>query len=537
MTLRVTGGDVSVTLRGEAVGDAEGILGRLAADGVPAALMAKNTTLWGPDATEDAARRLGWVDLPERSCRLLPRLAELSERFAGLDRVVLAGMGGAPLAAEVISRAGGGDLTVLDTTDAGEVGRAAGLHDAPAGEAGRLDRTVLVVSSKDGTAIETDGNRRVFERAFRDAGIDPAERTVVVTDPGSPVEASAEEAGYAVVTADPDVGGRYGALSASALVPSALSGADVRCLLGEAAALAPGLCGAYGNPGLALGAALGTAAAGGHDRLVLTDDGSGLGGWTEHLISESTGKDGGGILPVVVEDTGAPGFDSGRGLVLGGGGADAGMAVSGPLGGQFLLWEYATAVACRVIGVNPFDEPRARESEDDTAARLRAAHGAVMDDDPLLVDGDVEVHAGPEFAGATDLAGVLDATLGALPAGGYLAVMAYLDRTADAVAVRLRPLLARRAGAPVTFGWGPRLLHGTGQYHKSGPPVGVFLQITGAVAQDVAVPGRPYGLRAVQHAQASGDLRALRARGRPVVRLHLRDRAAGLAQLEAVLGG
>ncbi len=534
MTLRVTGGGVSVTVQGDAVEQAGDALGRLATDGVPAALMAKNASLWGPDAAEGAARRLGWIDLHERSRDLLPRLTELAGRFAGLGHVVLAGMGGASISAEVIARTRGADLTVLDTSDPNQV----------RGALTRLGDTVLVVADKNGDTIETDGVRRVFERAFRDEGVDPATRIVVVTAPGSPLDEAARAAGHAVVGSDPDVGGCYGALSAYGLVPAALCGVDVAGLLDEAAALGPSLRLPYDNPGMALGAALGTAAANGRDKLVVTDNGSGLAGfadWAEQLISESTGKAGHGILPVVVEDMAAPGFgfaDDVRRLVLGDRVDDVGLAVSGPLGAQFLLWEYAVAVACRIMGVDPFGEPCVRESEEAAAAALLRAPDGEDAAEPALVDGAVEVHG--DLAGAANLPDVLDALVHAVPRGGYLAAMAYLDRTGDASAARLRPLLARRVtgarNAPVTFGWGPRLLHSTGQFHKDGPPVGAFLQITG-VAGDVEVPGRPYGLTALQLAQASGDLRALRSRGRPVIRLHLRDRAEGLAQLESALGG
>ncbi|RAY13904.1 glucose-6-phosphate isomerase [Actinomadura craniellae] len=548
MTSVVTAGGVSVTLRGEVVAEAEAVSGRLVSDGVPAALTAKNAQLWGPDATAEAARRLGWLDLPESSRALLPDLAALvaETRAAGLDRVVLAGMGGSSLAPEVITRTAGVELTVLDTTDPQQV--RAVVSD-------RLERTVLVVSSKSGGTIETDSHRRIFEQAFRDAAIDPAGRIVVVTDPGSPLEAAATEAGYRVFLADPEVGGRYSALSAFGLVPAALAGADVATLLDEAAALSPMLAQPYDNPGLTLGAALGAAALGGHDKLVIADAGSGIvgfGDWAEQLIAESTGKEGKGILPVVVEGPEAPGFepaDDVRRVVLGAspGGPDAAeMSVSGPLGAQFLLWEYATAVAGRVLGINPFDQPNVQESKDNTAALLRGteegAEPTVVSGEPVLTVGAVEVHGPAELlGGAGDLTGALEAVLAAVPDRGYLALLAYLDRSADADVAGLRPLLAVRAGrirkspVPVTFGWGPRFLHSTGQYHKGGPQNGVFLQITGAVAEDVPVAGRPYSLGQLQLAQAFGDLRALRSRGRPAVRLHLRDRAAGIAELLAAL--
>jgi glucose-6-phosphate isomerase len=528
-----------VTVQGDAVEHTDRALERLTYDGVPVALMAKNASLWGPDAADRAAGRLGWIDAPETSRRLLPELSEVAGRLAGLDRVVLAGMGGSVRAAEMFARAHGADLTVLDTVDPHEVRRA--LDD-------RLDRTVLVVSSKSGRTVETDGLRRIFERAFQAGGADPAERIVVVTDPGSPLETRAKEAGHRVVLSDPDVNGRFGALSASGLLPAALCGVDVERLLDEAAAILPALRLPYDNPGLALGAALGAAASHGRDKLIIADNGSGvpdLAGWVEQLVATVTGKDGRGVLPVVVEDVAAPGFGGGGdrwSLALGGRAGDAGLVVSGPLGAQVPLWEYAMVVAARVIGVDPFDEPALRESRGAVAALLRGSEGGdaptLISGRPVLVDGHVEVHGASDlFHGVKDLRGALDAVIRAVPDRGYLTVAAHLDRVGDAAAARLRPLLARRLReAPVDFGWGSRVLHSTGQAHKDGPPAGVVLQITGAVEEDLEVPGRPYGLKALQLAQAFGDLRALRARGRPAVRLHLRDRAAGITQLESALG-
>ncbi|MFG2001222.1 glucose-6-phosphate isomerase [Spirillospora sp. NPDC048911] len=555
MTSVVTAGGVSVTIRGVVLDESEPVLDRLVSDGVPASLTSRHAGLWGPDAAPAAARRLGWLDLPESSRALLGRLAELvgEARGAGLDRVVLAGMGGSSLAAETIALTGDAELTVLDTTDPHQVADVLADH---------LDRTLLVVSSKSGGTIETDAHRRVFERAFAEAGISGdalRRRFVVVTDPGSPLEAVAKAAGYRLVLSDPDVGGRYGALSASGLVPSALAGVDVRRLLDEASALAPALQQPYDNPALTLGAVLGSSALGGRDKLVIADNGSGLagfGGWAEHLVAESTGKDGKGLLPVVVESVDAPGFEltgDMRRVVLGsrpdepGAGRDAGLSVAGPLGAQFLLWEYATAVAGRVLGVNPFDEPDVQASKDNTAALLRAEEGTaptVVRTAPALVEGAVEVHGRDEsLKGVKDLAGVFEAVLAAAPDHGYLAVMAYLDRFGDASAAGLRSLLAergaelRKRAAPVTFGWGPRFLHSTGQFHKGGPRNGTFLQITGAVKNDIAVPDRPYTLGQLQLAQAFGDQRVLRSLGRPVFRLHLRDRDEGIAQLTKVLTG
>ncbi|MEU5939852.1 glucose-6-phosphate isomerase [Micromonospora sp. NPDC047548] len=506
---------------------------------VPARLAAGDPGLWGPGVEQEAKARLGWLDTHRRSRELLPQLAELAAELADLDHVVLAGMGGSSLAAETITRTLGRPLTVLDTTDPGQV-RAA-LTD-------RLERTVVVVASKSGTTVETDSHRRAYWQAFLDAGMTEAEAArhfVVVTDPGSPLEATADEMGVVVLPADPGVGGRYAALTAFGLVPAALAGVEVTELLDDAEALSAALGRDRDNPGLALGAALGAAATTGRDKVALVPDGTGLDGlgdWIEQLVAESTGKAGLGILPVVVESPRAPGatgpdvltVSHGGALAAGdvpGGGCAPDLAVNGPLGAQFLTWEYATAVAAVVLGVDPFDQPDVAAGKDNTRRILAAGPPAQA---PSSAEGAIEVYAPP--GAPADLAGALRHLVDGVGDAGYLAVTAYLDRVADADAARLRPLLAEAAGRPVTFGWGPRYLHSTGQYHKGGPPVGSCLQLTGTVDVDLPVPGRPYSFGELQAAQATGDRQALADRGRPVLRLHLTDRSAGLAQLLDAIG-
>ena len=534
--LEVAGG---LTVRGAGqVEGADGTRAALVADGVPGLLARKDPTLWGTEAEPEAKVRLGWVDTHTRSRELIPALAALREELGDLDHVVLAGMGGSSLAPEVIALTLGLRLTVLDTTDP---------HQVRAALADRLDRTVVVVSSKSGGTVETDSHRRVYWQAFADSGLPEAEigrRFVVVTDPGSPLEATARDMGAHVILADPDVGGRYSALTAFGLVPTALAGADIAELLDQADELARTIGSDADNPALALGAALGAAALAGRDKVALVDDGTGitgLGDWAEQLIAESTGKLAKGILPVVVETPTSPGatgedvltVTTGGSLppaTFPGGGVQPHVAVNGPLGAQFLAWEVATALAGRVLGINPFDQPNVTESKDNTKAIL--AKGA-PDETPLVTEGAVEVYAA-NIAGSFDsLAGALRAFLGEAGSQGYVAVMAYLDRFGDADAALVRPELARASGRPVTFGWGPRFLHSTGQYHKGGPQVGAYLQITGAVTDDLDVPGQPYTFGVLQAAQAAGDRQALGGRGRPLLRLHLTDRGAGVAELLA----
>jgi len=514
----------------------------IAVKGVAASIVAKDASLWGSDAAAEASVRLGWLDCVQVSRPLVPQIKALRDELsaAGVDHVVLAGMGGSSLAPEVITATYGASLTTLDTTDPGQV-RAA-LAD-------RLERTVLVVSSKSGGTLETDSHRRAYEKAFRDAGIDPVGRIVVVTDPGSPLHEIASDAGYRVFEADPNVGGRYSALTAFGLVPSGLAGVPIGELLDGAEALAATLDTDDDNPALALGAALGGLGRDGHDKVVITGSvdhtvGSGINGfgdWAEQLIAESTGKRGRGLLPVVVSGTSAPGFTATADthlITVGGEPPAVGSNVTGSLGAQFLAWEFATAVAGKLLDIDPFNQPNVQESKDNTKSVLDAAgDGPLPADEPAFTAEGIEVHGdAATLAGASDLVGVISALIGAVGDRGYLAVMAYLDRIHDTRAAAVRDLLAARLPHPVTFGWGPRFLHSTGQFHKGGPPVGVFLQITGAHATDLEIPDRPFGFGKLQLAQALGDLQALRSRSRPVVRLHLLDRGSGLDALLRAAG-
>ncbi|TKG70414.1 glucose-6-phosphate isomerase [Prauserella endophytica] len=530
----MAGERTSVTIEDTALDTAAApLLDKLVSDGVASKVGAQDATLWGAEAESEASIRLSWTTLHRSSRPLIGEIEALRTelRSEGVDRVVLAGMGGSSLAPEVITGTEGVALTVLDTTDPGQVA------DALAGD---LDRTVIVVSSKSGTTVETDSHRRIFAKAFADAGIDAARRIVVVTDPGSPLAELGETEGYRkVFLADPNVGGRYSALTAFGLVPAGLAGADVARLLDQAAGVADTLTAdSTDNPALRLAAALGAAHADGAEKIVLADTGSGItgvGDWAEQLIAESTGKQGTGLLPVVVEGHTAPGFTSAGSdatpVAVGPASGEAKVAVTGPLGAQFLLWEFAVAIAGRLLGINPFDQPdveaakkAARSLLDDPAALTGSA-------EPSAVLGSVEVYGGAGTTGEGSLTDVLREFLDSAPEGGYVAVQAYLDRLDDASASLLRPELAKRTGLQTTFGWGPRFLHSTGQYHKGGHPNGVFLQLTGTPENDLEVPDRPYTLGQLQRAQALGDGQVLAAGGRPVLRLHLTDRAAGLAEL------
>lgn len=507
-------------------------------------LFARDATLWGAAAEPEAAKRLAWVGLARSSRHLVGEIAAIRDelREQGVDRVVLCGMGGSSLAPEVICASAGLPLVVLDSSHP-DVVRAA---------TGDLERTVVVVSSKSGSTVETDSQRRVFEQAFADAGIDAARRIVVVTDPGSPLEEDARAKGQRVVTADPDVGGRYSALTAFGLVPSGLAGVDIEVLLDDAELVGDLLAADdEANPALRLGAAMaGTTPL--RDKLYLVDHGTsavGLGDWAEQLIAESTGKDGRGLLPVVLDapgDAAPPADATVVRLVADHDDAEDGPAptrsastvdVGGSLGAQFLLWEAATAVAGRLLAINPFDQPDV-ESAKQAARDLMSGSGA-QSSTVDATDGSVEIsHLGGDWLGdATTVEAAVEALLARLdPERGYVAVMAYLDRERYAPFAGVADALAERVHRPVTFGWGPRFLHSTGQYHKGGPATGVYLQITDTPREDLPVPGRDFTLGEFIAAQAGGDAAVLADRGRPVLVLHLTE-GAGPDTLETALRG
>ena len=535
---------------------------QLVADSFASRLFARDATLWGPEAEAEAAVRLSWVSLGRTSRPLVGEMAALRDHLAGqgIDHVVLCGMGGSSLAPEVICATAGVELTVLDSTHPDQLRRTL---------ADRLDRTVVVVSSKSGSTLETDSQRRAYEHAFTSAGIDPTQRIVIVTDPDSPLDKDARAAGYRVINADPNVGGRYSALTAFGLVPSGLAGVDIEQLLDEAESVADLLADDdAANPALRLGAAM----AGSEplrDKLVLVDDRpweTGFADWAEQLIAESTGKNGTGVLPVVIPNdpddrtnpdpevsspppdstvarlvddvAGDDAADHSEGVVTSS--ADPSRSevqVSGSLGAQLLMWEVATAVAGRILGINPFDQPDVESAKKAARALLEATDAQA--DPPAFVDGAIEVRAlGGDWLGETrTVSGALDSLLSQLdPQRGYVAIMAYLDRLADAPLAGARRAIARSTQRPTTFGWGPRFLHSTGQYHKGGPPTGVYLQITAEPAEDLAIPGRGFTFGEFIKAQTGGDAQVLADHGRPVLRLHLSDHDAGLAQLARALG-
>lgn len=525
---------IKLRLNGVAKQEAERLVPGLVSDLVASRLTAQDPTLWGPEAEPEASIRLGWIDAVSTSRPLVPEILALRDEFLakGLNRFVLAGMGGSSLAPELITKTAGVELVILDSTAPGQVIEA--ITGDP--ESGGLAETVLIVSSKSGSTIETDSAKRAFEAAFVAADIDPAERIVIVTDPGSPLEAASLEAGYRVFNADPNVGGRYSALTAFGLVPSGLAGADINELLDEAeSALLPLAIDDASNPSLVLAAAI----AGGapkRDKVGLVADGThidGIGDWIEQLIAESTGKSDKGLLPIVLlpvspEVTDTPSDVQIVRLVQD---ADHGhlfehhaneVLLSGSLGAQIMLWEYATAIAGRILGIDPFNQP-------DVESAKVAARG-LLDARPepsaaAFIENGVEVRSSDSALVASgNLADVFDALWATIPEGGYVSIQAYVDRNNLEQLSGLRELVAADSKTPTTFGWGPRFLHSTGQYHKGGPDVGVFIQILESNPIDLEIPGRPFTFGELINAQAVGDAKVLSDdHTRPVLTLTLTE--------------
>jgi transaldolase/glucose-6-phosphate isomerase len=476
--------------------------------------------------------------------RLEPTLSSLNafvaEASRDTDRVVVLGMGGSSLAPLVFSdsfppAAGAPRLEVLDATEPPSV--LSVLRGGPAA------RTLFIVSSKSGTTLEPNVFFDFFYAAAeKELGSQAGSRFIVITDPGSALETLARSRGVRrIFPGDPMIGGRYSALSNFGIVPAAFAGVDVAELLSRARTMADA-CRRPGreNPGLVLGAAMGVLALAGRDKLTF-DVGAPIGRfgmWTEQLVAESTGKEGRGILPVEGEPIGDPAnygrdrfFVSIRGERDEDGRAriDALASAAHPvaqcsiadavdLGAQMFLWEFATAVAGRVIGINPFDQPNVQEAKDRTNEIL--AH------DPSGADA-------PEsgFEGLSEL-------LESIRPGDYFATMAYVPSVEEHELLlnetRLRIRDAKRVAT--TVGFGPRFLHSTGQFHKGGPASGVFLQITADPGEDATIPGKPWGFARVVAAQAAGDLSALESRGRRALRVHLTgDVAEGLRSLDAAV--
>ena len=523
-------------------------------DGLVARIWKHDPTVWKTEDVE-ISNRLGWLEAPAGATRTVAEYEAFAGeiRGAGFSGALLCGMGGSSLAPEVLSRIFGpaGDglgLEVLDSTDPAAVLRY--TRTLPEGE------TLFIVSSKSGTTLETASFMNYFYSRTRER-LGPrraAESFVAVTDPGSFLESEARRLNFRrVFSGNPDIGGRFSVFSPFGLVPAALIGFPLRAFLSEANE-AVGTCRrlrAGENPGANLGIILGTLARTGRDKAVFVMSSAlqSFGAWIEQLLAESTGKDGRGILPIVrptAATVSGPAKD--RLTVVIGLSGDATLAAAAKetrergepmismtledpleLGAQFYLWEFATAAAGAVLGVNPFDQPNVALAKKKTEAALNAfvksrtfpAESSTWEEETLLFYGEkreVGLRAGFRklFEKFKD--------------GGYTVIQAFLPPSPE-ITEALRTLaghIETRTGRPVVFDYGPRFLHSTGQLHKGDRGTGIFLQLTAAREKDAAIPSSPdaggssYSFGNLIDAQALGDRQALREKGRPVARLHFK---------------
>jgi transaldolase/glucose-6-phosphate isomerase len=536
----------------EAHPDAARALARLTALDTGRRLWAKDASLWSPDlAVQDLiANRLAWLDGPAtyraREGDIETVASEV--RREGITDVVLLGMGGSSLAPEVLAATFGAApgwpvLRVMDTTDPGAI-RAVSAHL-------NLSRTLFVVASKSGTTTEVQVLYRFFRAALEASGVArdgrPGQHFIAITDPGSPLERLARAGDFRRVFLNaPGIGGRFSALSYFGLVPAALVGVDVGRLLVRGAAMAEA-CGpsvpVAANPGLRLGASLAAASLSGHDKLtiVLPEALRGLGAWLEQLLTESTGKHGKGIVVVDDEPLGSPEtYGPDRVFVaLGLAGVAPSESTLGALaaaghpvlrleladlydlGAEFMRWEVATAAAGVLLEVNPFDEPNVAQAKAATQTAL-----ATFRDSGQLPQWPVD--------GVDETVRLLREAR----AGDYVALLAYVtpEPATTAGLQHLRLLVRDRTRLATTVGYGPRYLHSTGQLHKGGPPTVIAVLLTTSDAEDLPIPGEPYGFATLELAQALGDLATLRSAHRRALWLPLAGGARdAIARLTAEL--
>ena len=505
----------------------------------------RDPSVWS-GADED--RWLGWLTLPAQPPGDVSPAVQLARdvKDEGFADVVLLGMGGSSLAPEVIrsivGRAEGyPSLHVVDSTDPGQILSVERAID--------FRRALFLVASKSGTTLEVNIlKQHFFHRAVEELGeAEAGRRFVLTTDPGSKLEQVALQEGFrAIFTGLPSVGGRYSALSNFGLVPAALLGAEPVRLLDRARAMSDRCASnAPENAGLELGVVLGELALAGRDKPTLLAPAavSSFGAWLEQLVAESLGKQGKGIIPIEGEVPGSPdvyGRDRVFVHVRYGAAPDNTIGASAErlqraghplvhidwpdpyaLGAEFFRWEFATAIAGAVLGVNPFDQPDV-EAAKVVTRRLAAEYeqsGRLSDDEPPLREQDVR------------------ALLDQLHDGDYFAVLAFIEMSephAKALEA-IRGIVRDRRKVATTVGFGPRYLHSTGQAHKGGPNSGVFLLITCDDPEDVPVPGQRYSFGTIKRLQARGDLEVLSSRARRVLRVHLKDVDAGLRELNAII--
>lgn len=503
--------------------------------------------------------RLGWLDVTRTIDRDRLKALQASIKGSDIAHVVLLGMGGSSLAPEVLYRTFGRqpgfpEFLMLDSTEPASV--------LAVEEAIDPQHTLFLVSSKSGGTIETMSFFKHFYQMTGERG----EQFIAITDPGSGLEALAKEKGFRDTFLNPaDIGGRYSALSYFGMVPAALIGLDLDRMWASAENMMLA-CGeivpAQLHPGLYLGAILGVLARQGRDKVTIHGSAavSSFGSWAEQLIAESTGKEGVGILPVVGASVGNPhDFGSDRLFIYlrvdgeaDNDELDAGIRTLREAGnprvtlylpdryalaGEFFRWEFATAVAGKILSINPFDEPNVTESKENTGRLLAyyTEHGSLPTTEISLTEATVALYADDAMLrslselclqhnySSSDLTSMLAALINSSRSGDYFALLAYVPMTDanQAVLEEVQRRLRHATRRAVTLGYGPRYLHSTGQLHKGGPNKGAFIQITTDVVHDCAVPGEPYTFGVLAAAQAAGDLEALRGKDRRAVRLHI----------------
>ncbi len=444
--------------------------------------------IWERDSTiwtgSGEAKWLGWLDEPRRMRERVEELAAFADAVAdeGLDAIVLLGMGGSSLAPEVLRRTFRGEaFHVLDTTHPQAIRALEASID--------LEHTLFVSASKSGSTLETRSHTDYFWEKSGKRGAS----FVAITDPGSELERTAAERGFRhVFTGEPTIGGRYSALSPFGIVPAALMGIDVDRLLANAERMVELCRHDDGNPGYELGRAFGTGWQEGRDKICIAETEGSFGLWAEQLIAESTGKQGKGLIPAPGESPNGPDRQSARPQI----------ADPYALGGEFFRWEFAVAVAGTYLQINPFDQPDVQAAKDKT--------------NEVLATGKE-----PEI----ELEGSIDSLLAQANEGDYVCVQAFIEPSAenDRRITDLVRKLRRHSGLVVTHGYGPRYLHSTGQLHKGGPNIGLFLQVVDDPGDEIAIPGKPFGFRRLIRAQAAGDYASLKERDRRAARIHVED--------------
>ena len=542
-------------------------LGEWTQQGKVERLWAREAALW---TGGDEPGWLGWLGVVDAQLRRIDALVRIAEdvRQARFAHALLLGMGGSSLCPEVLTMTfgqppGWPELSVLDSTDPAQVRACEARVD--------LGRTLFIVSSKSGTTLEPNiFKQHFFERVKEIVGPGKAgDRFIAITDPGSKLEHVARADGFRQIFFGlPSIGGRYSALSDFGMAPAALMGLDVGRLLQAARAMARACAAsvpAADNPGAALGAILGVLASRGRDKVTLIASPGirDLGAWLEQLLAESTGKAGKGVIPVDREPLGPPDLygrdrlfvylrlhstpDAAQDRAMTGleaaGQPVVRIEIPEPyqIGAELFRWEFATAVAGAILGINPFDQPDVEASKVATRKLTDEFEntGRLPAETPILEAEGIRLFADPRNAadlggGGPTLAGVLRAHLGRARPGDYAALLAYIEMTTahEAALQGVRTLVRDRCRVATCLGFGPRFLHSTGQAYKGGPNTGVFLQITCDDARDLPVPGQRYTFGVVKAAQARGDLAVLAERGRRALRVHLGpDVAAGLRTL------